>query len=753
MGPVYDQPRETLTHGAGRREPALPDHGGRRPDPLDPRLRLRARARLAPEHARLDDQQEALLGAGAADLRLRGVRARSRSSAAARSCSERAVEGWDDVRGPHAAPAVRRRGPDRLPGVRRAGRADPGRRQPVAGRRDRAVLDAPLPRGPGLLGEVVPGRLHHRELPRPVPQLVLLDARDVHGPPPRAAVPDDLRLRHCVFGEDGRPMHKSWGNAIEFDEAAERMGVDVMRWMFARARPEENILFGWHAADEARRELLVLWNVYAFFVTYARLAGWTPAEVDAATARPSRPALDRWILSRAAGLAAARRRTRLARLRRRSAATRAICDVHRRPLDLVPAPVAPSGSRGTDDRGRPRRRVRDAPRGARRAGPGARADPAVPRPSRCTATSWRRSTPDAAGQRPPDPLADAPSWPAIRDEALEAAMATARRAVELARTLRGAAGLKARQPLAPALARAAGRRAAVERDALLELSRDEVNVKARRADRRRVGARRAAGEAAPAEDRQAARRAIPAVMAAARAGEVEFHADGSRDAGRRDAGARRGRDPGHAAARARPSPHDEGLVVVIDTELTPELRAEGDARELAAGDPGPPPRGRARARRPDRAVGRGRSRRRVAAHLADRRRRDAGRRWPRGDAAGRRRARRAVELEAGRTTIALRRRAAGRVNPMATGDAGQAADVTSGTVASRAHWFVFPGSPRDRGPRPADEGVARRERPAGRRRSRSSATTSGSSSAATTARCSACSASNAADVRPSSRSS
>ena len=46
-------------------------------------------------------------------------------------------------------------------------------------------------------------------------------------------------------------MHKSWGNAIEFDEAADRMGVDVMRWMFARARPEDNIVFGWHAADEA----------------------------------------------------------------------------------------------------------------------------------------------------------------------------------------------------------------------------------------------------------------------------------------------------------------------------------------------------------------------------------------------------------------------------------------------------------------------------------------------------------------------
>ena len=80
-----------------------------------------------------------------------------------------------------------------------------------------------------------------------------------------------------LFAEDGRPMHKSAGNAIDFDEAAERMGVDVMRWLFTTARPEDNIRFGWHAADAARRELLVLWNVYAFFVTYARLADWSPS--------------------------------------------------------------------------------------------------------------------------------------------------------------------------------------------------------------------------------------------------------------------------------------------------------------------------------------------------------------------------------------------------------------------------------------------------------------------------------------------
>ena len=74
MGQVYDRPRCGAHAGRGRRQPPLPDHGGRRRDPLDPGVRLRARARLAPEHARLDDQQEAVLGPRPADLRLRRLR-------------------------------------------------------------------------------------------------------------------------------------------------------------------------------------------------------------------------------------------------------------------------------------------------------------------------------------------------------------------------------------------------------------------------------------------------------------------------------------------------------------------------------------------------------------------------------------------------------------------------------------------------------------------------------------------------------
>jgi isoleucyl-tRNA synthetase len=75
-----------------------------------------------------------------------------------------------------------------------------------------------------------------------------------------------------LLGEDGRPMHKSWGNAIEFNEGADKIGVDVMRWMYARQNPSDNMLFGYKKADEVRRQFyLILWNVYKFFVDYVNL--------------------------------------------------------------------------------------------------------------------------------------------------------------------------------------------------------------------------------------------------------------------------------------------------------------------------------------------------------------------------------------------------------------------------------------------------------------------------------------------------
>ncbi|MHA1937183.1 MAG: isoleucine--tRNA ligase [Candidatus Thorarchaeota archaeon] len=94
---------------------------------------------------------------------------------------------------------------------------------------------------------------------------------------------------------DGREMHKSWGNMIEFNEAADTMGVDVMRWLYCLHKPEKDLLFGYPRGDEVRRHFLIpLWNVYSFFVTYALIDGWVPKK--GFKTAPS--LLDRWILSR-----------------------------------------------------------------------------------------------------------------------------------------------------------------------------------------------------------------------------------------------------------------------------------------------------------------------------------------------------------------------------------------------------------------------------------------------------------------------
>ncbi len=118
-----------------------------------------------------------------------------------------------------------------------------------------------------------------------------------------------------LWAEDGRPMHKSWGNAIWFDDAAEKMGVDTMRWLYLNQKLDQNLLFGYNKADETRRRFIIpLWNVYAFFVTYARIDDWAPpdalqhhpfrtgedalplAEPWTGEAEPT--VLDRWIVGR-----------------------------------------------------------------------------------------------------------------------------------------------------------------------------------------------------------------------------------------------------------------------------------------------------------------------------------------------------------------------------------------------------------------------------------------------------------------------
>ena len=111
-----------------------------------------------------------------------------------------------------------------------------------------------------------------------------------------------------VLDARGLEMHKSAGNSIFFDEAADVLGAELMRYMYAARNPTQNLLFpdledkgdgGNRTTVEIRRRLLTLWNCYSFFVTYARVDGWRPGQSEG---EPTE--LDRWIRSRFQSLVA-----------------------------------------------------------------------------------------------------------------------------------------------------------------------------------------------------------------------------------------------------------------------------------------------------------------------------------------------------------------------------------------------------------------------------------------------------------------
>ena len=102
-----------------------------------------------------------------------------------------------------------------------------------------------------------------------------------------------------VRDENGERMSKTKGNGIPFDEAVEKMGADVIRWVYARRNPKMTVNFGYGPADEIKKQfLLVLWNCYKFFINYACLEFKTDEEIEGLKLRKSKNILDKWIFSR-----------------------------------------------------------------------------------------------------------------------------------------------------------------------------------------------------------------------------------------------------------------------------------------------------------------------------------------------------------------------------------------------------------------------------------------------------------------------
>ncbi|MBQ8792291.1 MAG: isoleucine--tRNA ligase [Clostridia bacterium] len=72
-----------------------------------------------------------------------------------------------------------------------------------------------------------------------------------------------------VKDEHGGEFHKSGGNSLEADLVADKVGADVIRYLYSSSSPVNDMRFGFTLTDEARRKLIAFWNIYTFFNTYA----------------------------------------------------------------------------------------------------------------------------------------------------------------------------------------------------------------------------------------------------------------------------------------------------------------------------------------------------------------------------------------------------------------------------------------------------------------------------------------------------
>lgn len=100
-----------------------------------------------------------------------------------------------------------------------------------------------------------------------------------------------------VLDKKGNKMSKKLGNAINPFDNIERFGSDAVRWyMIENSQPWDNIKYDEEGVAEVSRKLFAtLHNTYKFLSLYANVDGFDPT--DEQVPLSERPEIDRWILS------------------------------------------------------------------------------------------------------------------------------------------------------------------------------------------------------------------------------------------------------------------------------------------------------------------------------------------------------------------------------------------------------------------------------------------------------------------------
>jgi isoleucyl-tRNA synthetase len=393
------------------------------------------------------------------------------------------------------------------------------------------------------------------------------------------ALMDRAAFRTCLvhgtlLSESGGKISKSLSNYTDPMELLDRYGADALRLYLLRSPAATMADLKFADADveaQLRDVLLPLWNVYSFFATYANIDDYEPTGSATAETWPHpKNELDRWILAR-------------------------LCQTGRWVTQGM-----------------------EAYRTNNAAGPLAEliADLSTWYVRRSRSRFWRSGM-DADKQGAYDTLYQvlvtvsqllAPftpfiaealyrgltagesvhlsDWPVVperlQDDELVAKVATSRLIVRLALSLRQRAGIRVRQPLKLLRVAMPGSFHAVATAHGAQALRDEVNVKevVFVDDPEELGALRVVPNArriGPVHGKDTQR-----IIAAAKAGRVRLGADTVeiRDGGDTWHVPRADVTVGYTASGGVDVAADRGIVVALDTEVTEELRREGELNDL-----------------------------------------------------------------------------------------------------------------------------------------------------------------------------
>ncbi len=111
---------------------------------------------------------------------------------------------------------------------------------------------------------------------------------------------ENVLVEGVILGTDGRKMSKNYNNYPDPKELIGKYGGDALR-LYLLGSPvmhgEDIIISEEQYREQVRGLLLILWNTYNFFISYANVDGWGKA-----SSAKSQNVLDKWILSLLNGL-------------------------------------------------------------------------------------------------------------------------------------------------------------------------------------------------------------------------------------------------------------------------------------------------------------------------------------------------------------------------------------------------------------------------------------------------------------------